>query len=177
MWWDAVKSLRGIAFLFFCGWCSACTTQTSSTIMYARSVRVLLVEDNPADVWLLREALRLAQFPIQLTVACDGVEATRYLRQLEVQNSGDVPDLILLDLNLPRKNGREVLADVKRSGFLQRVPIVILSSSNADEERRQGGELKASAFMTKPSSLPAYVEMVQGMEKFWLGGTGLRRTA
>jgi CheY-like chemotaxis protein len=145
--------------------------------MYPRSIRLLLVEDNPSDVWLVREALRLAQFPVQLTVARDGVEATRYLHQVETQSGDSRPDLILLDLNLPRKNGREVLADIRRSRVLQPIPILILSSSNAEEEKQQANELKASGFMTKPNSLPAYVDMVRGMEKFWLKGLELRQTA
>jgi two-component system, chemotaxis family, response regulator Rcp1 len=144
--------------------------------MHSRNIRLLLVEDNPGDVWLMREALRLAQFPVQLTLARDGVEATRYLHEIEAQGS-DRPDLVLLDLNLPRRNGREVLADIKRSNVLKTIPVVILSSSNADEERQQANALKASGFMTKPNSLPAYVEMAREMEKFWLPGVELRRTA
>jgi CheY-like chemotaxis protein len=176
---EALKLLIKICFVVFSRLViSVHKSVAKQYFMYSRNARVLLVEDNPADVWLLREALRLAQFPIQLTVARDGVEATRYLRQVELQNSADaLPDLVLLDLNLPRKNGREVLADIRRSRVLQTVPIVILSTSNGDEDRWQANELKASGFITKPNSLPAYVEMVRGMEKFWLGGMELRRTA
>jgi CheY-like chemotaxis protein len=144
--------------------------------MCSGKVRILLVEDSPSDVWLLREALRLAQMRVQLTIARDGVEATRYLHQLEALG-GDYPDLILLDLNLPRRNGREVLGQIKRSRKLQSIPVVILSSSQADEDRRHAWALQAEGFFTKPSSLPAYVEMVRGMDKFWSGGFKLRRTA
>ncbi len=135
--------------------------------LYPRDIRLLLVEDNPADVWLLREALRLAQLPIQLTVARDGMEATRHLHQLE-NTPNDHPDLVLLDLNLPRRNGREVLAEMKRSPTLQSIPVVILSSSTSDDERRQVSRLQAAGFITKPSGLPAYIEMVCGIERFWL---------
>lgn len=149
--------------------------------MYSRDIRLLLVEDNPSDVWLLREALSLAQFPVQLTVATDGVEASRYLHQMEL-DSANIPDLVLLDLNLPRRNGREVLADMQRSAILQAIPVVVLSSSSADDDRRQALHLRAASFVTKPSSLPAYVEMVRGIERFWLRGMesekpALRRTA
>jgi two-component system, chemotaxis family, response regulator Rcp1 len=144
--------------------------------MDSRKIRILLVEDNPSDVWLMREALRLAQFPVQLTVARDGVEATQYLHQVEAKTY-DSPDLVLLDLNLPRKNGREVLAHIRRSRTLDSIPVVVLTSSSAEEDRREASRLKVSGFMTKPSSLPAYVDMARGMEKFWVGGMDLRRTA
>lgn len=144
--------------------------------MHAGNIRILLVEDSPSDVWLMREALRLAQIPVVLTVAKDGMEASRYLHQLEILG-GDYPDLILLDLNLPRRNGREVLRDIKRSRKLQPIPVVVLSSSQAEEDRRQAFALQAEGFFTKPSSLPAYVEMVRGMDKFWLVGFQLQRTA
>ncbi len=143
----------------------------------ARSgIRLLLVEDNPADVWLLREALRLAQFPTDITVLKDGLEATRYLHKVEAGMS-ECPRLVLLDLNLPLRNGREVLADMKRSPRLAAIPVVILSSSSAEEDQRQAGQLKASGFLTKPSCLPDYVQLVQGLERFWSDETGLRRTA
>jgi len=143
---------------------------------YAHDLRLLLVEDNPGDVWLMKEALRLAQVPAEVTVAHDGVEASRYLHQVEA-NGSDGPDLVLLDLNLPRRNGREVLADIKRSAVLRAIPVVILSSSNSDEERRQVYQLKAEGFVIKPTGLPAYVEMIKGMEKFWAGQAELRPTA
>jgi two-component system, chemotaxis family, response regulator Rcp1 len=143
---------------------------------YYRPVRLLLVEDNPSDVWLLREALRLSEFPVNITIARDGVEATHYLHQVEAQID-QKPDLVLLDLNLPRKNGCEVLSEVKRSRVLQPIPIVVLTSSSAEEERRQALELKASAFLTKPDSLPDYVDMVLGLERFWQPDLNLPQTA
>ena len=144
--------------------------------MHAGNFRILLVEDTPSDVWLMREALRLAQIPVLLTVASDGMEARRYLHQLEIQGA-DYPDLILLDLNLPRRNGRELLGDIKRSRKLQPIPVVVLSSSQAEEDQWQACALQAEGFVTKPNSLPAYVEMVRGLDKFWLTGFELRRTA
>jgi chemotaxis family two-component system response regulator Rcp1 len=144
--------------------------------MYPRNVRILLVEDTPSDVWLFREALRLAQIPVQLTVARDGVEALHYLRQL-AQTLPDLPDLIVLDLNLPRKNGREVLSEINSLPGLDHIPAIVLSSSDADDDREQAYKLHARSFFTKPNSLPAYVEMVQGLEKFWLHHFQLRKTA
>jgi len=139
-------------------------------------IRVLLVEDSPSDIWLVKEALRLSQFPVQVTIARDGIEATEYLHRAE-KGAADWPDLVLLDLNLPRKNGREVLTEVKASPSLHSIPIVVLTSSNAEDDMRHAYALSACSFITKPSSLPAYVDMVRGMEKFWLGGIQLRQTA
>ena len=139
-------------------------------------VLVLLVEDAASDVWLIKEAFRLSQFPVQVTLARDGVEAIDYLRKAE-KGAADWPDLILLDLNLPRKNGHEVLADIKSSSTLRSIPVVMLTSSDAEDDIRNSYALNAACFLTKPSSLPAYVDLVRGMEKFWLGGIHLRRTA
>jgi chemotaxis family two-component system response regulator Rcp1 len=140
------------------------------------SVRVLLVEDTPSDAWLIKEAFRVSQFPAHVISMRDGVEAIEYLRNAE-KGAADWPDLILLDLNLPKKNGHEVLADIKASPTLRSIPVVMLTSSDAEDDMRYSYALHASCFLTKPSSLPAYVDLVRGMEKFWLGGIQLRRTA
>jgi chemotaxis family two-component system response regulator Rcp1 len=144
--------------------------------MYRRSIRLLLIEDCASDVWLVREALRLAQVRVQMTIARDGVEATDYLRSVQMKTVA-CPDLIVLDLNLPRKNGHEVLAEIKSSPWLQGIPIVVFSGSNADGDRRRAYELHASCFITKPDNLPAYVETVRDMEKFWLSSLRLRQPA
>jgi len=144
--------------------------------MYSRSVRVLLVEDSPSDVWLLKEAFRLAKFPVQATVAHDGVQASDYLREVEA-GIKICPDLIVLDLNLPRKNGRELLAEIRHCPALRSIPIVMLSSSDSEDDKRQAYQLHASYFLTKPNSLPDYVEMVKKMERFWLSSFDLRKTA
>jgi CheY-like chemotaxis protein len=144
--------------------------------MYPRSFRILLIDDSPSDVWLVKEALRLAQISAQIAIARDGMEATDYLHRIE-RNALDYPDLIVLDLNLPRKNGHVVLAEIKASSGLRHIPVVILSSSTAEDDRRSAYELNASCFVTKPSSLPAYVEMVRGMDRFWLSGLELRQPA
>jgi CheY-like chemotaxis protein len=144
--------------------------------MYSRSFRILLIDDNPGDVWLLKEAFRLAQTSVQMTVLRDGVEAIEYLHKVET-SLVDCPDFIVLDLNLPRKNGHEVLAEIKASSALRHIPVVVLSSSNAEEDRRNAYELSACCFVTKPNGLPAYVEMVRGMDRFWLSGLELRQPA
>jgi chemotaxis family two-component system response regulator Rcp1 len=143
---------------------------------HSHAIRLLLVEDSPSDVWLMKEALRLAKVRVHLTLVKDGLEASRYLHRVE-SDGVDGPDLVLLDLNLPRRNGREVLADIKRSEVLRTIPVLIFSSSDSDEDRQQAYRLKAEGFMTKPTGLPEYVEMVKGMEKFWAGNAELRATA
>jgi CheY-like chemotaxis protein len=144
--------------------------------MYPRSIQVLVVEDNPSDIWLIREALRLAQIPVELAIAQDGVQATRYLKQVR-QETAPRPDLVFLDLNLPGKNGYELLAEIKSVPSLLAAAIIVLSSSNAEDDRQKAYDLNASCFVTKPDSLPAYVEMARGIEKFWLGNLQLGRTA
>src|SRR5436305_7075053 len=114
------------------------------------SLRILLVEDSPSDVRLIREALRDTPLEVAVTLARDGVEAMDYLRQTE---AGLVkrPDIILLDLNLPRKNGREVLAEVKTDPNLKQIPVLIMTSSKADEDIMQAYSLNANCYIAKPA--------------------------
>jgi two-component system, chemotaxis family, response regulator Rcp1 len=128
--------------------------------------RILIVEDSPSDVRLVREALKESQLPVQVTVARDGVEAMEYLRQAEVGGAAR-PDLVLLDLNLPRKNGREVLAEVKSSPNLKRIPILVMTSSQADEDIEQAYALNANSYIRKPDDLKDYVHVVRAIEEFW----------
>jgi two-component system, chemotaxis family, response regulator Rcp1 len=134
---------------------------------------VLLVEDNPADVRLTIEALKDARMPTRLHVARDGVEAIRLLRD----ETGLVPrpDLILLDLNLPRKDGREVLAEVKKDEALRHIPVVILTTSQAEQDILQSYRLGANAFVTKPVEIDHFFEVVRSMEHFWLEVARLAR--
>ncbi len=131
------------------------------------SLRILLVEDSPSDVRLIREALTQAPLEVQITLARDGVEAMDYLRQTE---AGLVkrPDIILLDLNLPRKNGREVLAEVKTDPNLKQIPVLIMTSSKADEDIMQAYSLNANCYIAKPADLQEYVDVVRSIENFWL---------
>lgn len=130
------------------------------------SLNILVVEDSPSDVRLIREALKENAMPVHITVAHDGVEAMDYLHQAE---NGTVsrPDLVLLDLNLPRKNGREVLAEVKGSPNLKQIPVVVMTSSRAEEDVQQAYLLNANCYITKPANLPEYVKVVAALENFW----------
>ena len=131
-----------------------------------RTLRILLVEDSPSDVRLIREALKDTPVPVQLTVAQDGVEATDYLHQTET-GSSTRPDLVLLDLNLPRKNGREVLAEVKGSPNLKQIPVLVMTSSRSDEDVAAAYALNANCFITKPGDLEEYQSVVKAIEDFW----------
>jgi len=134
---------------------------------HGRSVRVLLVEDNPADVRLLREALADGQVDVDLQVAGDGEEAVRMLEE-SVDEPHRRPDLVLLDLNLPRMTGTEVLAEVKANPALRRIPIVVLSGSAADHDVRDAYDLHANAYMRKPRDYTGLRELVLQIERFWL---------
>lgn len=131
-----------------------------------KSLRILLVEDSPSDVRLIREALKETPVPVQITVARDGVEATDYLEQV-LRGSAVRPDLMLLDLNLPRKNGREVLAEVKSSPELKQIPVLVMTSSHSDEDVADVYNLSANCFITKPGDLNEYVHVVRAIEEFW----------
>ena len=129
-------------------------------------LKILLVEDSPSDVRLIREALKETPVPVQITVAQDGVEAMDYLHSTEVGASVR-PDLVLLDLNLPRKNGREVLAEVKSSPNLKQIPVLVMTSSRADEDIAQAYSLNANCYITKPGDLQEYINVVRAIEDFW----------
>jgi CheY-like chemotaxis protein len=131
-----------------------------------RPLRILLVEDSPSDVRLIKEAMRDTPVPVQITVAQDGVEATDYLSQVE-EGSAVRPDLMLLDLNLPRKNGREVLADVKGRPALKQIPVLVMTSSQSDDDVEQAYSLNANCFITKPADLQHYQSVVRAIENFW----------
>lgn len=137
--------------------------------MVVHAVNILLVEDSPADVRLTREALRDTKLINRLTVATDGVEAIAMLR-----NQGDYadlprPDLILLDLNLPKKNGRAVLKEIKEDPDLKRIPVVIVTSSTAEEDVVRSYDLHANCYVTKPLELSNFVDVVKAIEGFWVG--------
>ena len=131
-----------------------------------RPLRILLVEDCPADVRLIREALKETPVEVNISVARDGVEAIEFLGASETGKTVR-PDLILLDLNLPRKNGREVLAEVKASLTLKQIPILVMTSSRADEDIAAAYALNCNCYITKPSDLTEYVNVVRAIEDFW----------
>ena len=126
-------------------------------------VEVLLVEDNPGDVRLTREALRDAKVRNTLHVASDGVEAMAFLRRADAPR----PDVILLDLNLPKMNGREVLEEIKRDPALQDIPVVVLTTSQAEQDIVESYRLRANAYVTKPVGLQQFLAVVQSIEHFW----------
>ena len=138
-----------------------------NTRPYSRPVEILLVEDNPGDVRLTREALREGKVRNNLYVAADGVEALRFLRR-EGEHAGAVrPDLILLDLNLPRKDGREVLEEVKADPSLRYIPVVVLTSSQAEQDIVRAYDLHANCYVSKPVDLDQFIHVVKSIEDFW----------
>jgi CheY-like chemotaxis protein len=128
---------------------------------------VLLVEDNPGDVRLTEEALKENKFYADLQVTKDGVEALRFLRQQGPYADARRPDLILLDLNLPRKDGRAVLAEIKSDSDLRRIPVVILTTSQAEEDILKTYDLHANCYVTKPVDLYQFVKVVRSIKDFW----------
>lgn len=131
-------------------------------------VEILLVEDNAGDVRLTQEALRDAKVSNNLWVVSDGVQAMQFLHQDEDFRDAVRPDLILLDLNLPRMSGREVLAAVKEDPVLQHIPVVILTTSKAEQDVLASYRLRANAFVTKPVDLEQFLRVVRSIEQFWL---------
>lgn len=131
-------------------------------------IRVLLVEDNPGDVRLTREAFHEANDAIQMHVASDGVEAMAFLRREDPHADAPRPDLILLDLNLPKMDGREVLARVKGDAGLKTIPTVILTTSDAEADILKSYQLHANAFVSKPLQLDAFQSLVTCINDFWL---------
>jgi CheY-like chemotaxis protein len=134
----------------------------------ARPVDILLVEDNPGDVRLTVESLREARVRNALHVARDGVEALAFLRQEGRYADAVRPDLILLDLNLPRMDGREVLAQVKADPRLKTIPVVVLTTSSADQDVLRSYELHANCYVTKPVDLEQFMSVMQTIYTFWL---------
>jgi two-component system, chemotaxis family, response regulator Rcp1 len=129
---------------------------------------VLLVEDNPGDVRLTREAFREANMLIQLHVASDGVEAMAFVRQEAAHADAPRPDLILLDLNLPRMDGREVLALIKGDKNLKTIPTIILTTSGTQADILRSYQLHANAYVSKPLQLDAFQSLVSCINEFWL---------
>lgn len=133
-----------------------------------RPVEILLVEDNPADVELTQEALHEHKIRNNLSVVTDGEKAMAFLRRAPGYEDAPRPDLMLLDLNLPRKDGREVLAEVKADPALKTIPVVILTTSKAEEDILRSYELQANCYVTKPVQLSQFLEVVRAIDAFWL---------
>jgi CheY-like chemotaxis protein len=133
-----------------------------------RPIDILLVEDAPSDVRLTREALKDAKILNTLHVVQDGVAAMDFLRQQGQYAGNPRPALILLDLNLPKKDGREVLAEIKQDENLKRIPVVVLTTSKAEEDIVRAYNLHANAFVTKPVDLAQFLNVIRTLEEFWL---------
>ena len=131
-------------------------------------IDILLVEDNPGDVRLTRELLKESKVNNRLAAVENGAEAIAYLRRQGKYRDAERPDLILLDLNLPRMDGREVLAEIKRDPDLRRIPVVILTSSSADADVIKTYDLHANCYVTKPVGLDQFATVVKSIEDFWL---------
>lgn len=134
----------------------------------SRQVEFLLAEDNPGDVRLTQEALRESKIRNNLNVVPDGVEAMAFLRKQGKYAEAPTPDVVLLDLNLPKKDGREVLADIKSDPVLKRIPVVIITSSEAEQDILRTYDLHANCYVTKPVDLDQFIKVIQSIENFWL---------
>lgn len=135
--------------------------------MEPKTIHILLVEDDPADVELTREALERAKVKVHLDVVPDGIAAMAYLRKQGAYASAPRPDLVLLDLNMPKMDGREVLREVKKDESLKSIPCVILTTSEADADVARAYDLGANCFITKPVGLDQFAKVVKSIEGFW----------
>jgi CheY-like chemotaxis protein len=133
-----------------------------------KAIEILLVEDNAGDARLALEALREAKVHNHLSWVTDGVEALAFLRREDPYAQSPRPDLILLDLNLPRKDGREVLAEIKADEKLRRIPVVILTTSQAEEDILKAYHLNANCYISKPVDLDQFMKVIKTIKEFWL---------
>lgn len=131
-------------------------------------IEILLVEDNEGDIRLTREAFKEGKLSNNLHVAKDGVEALAFLNHQPPYAQAVSPDIILLDLNLPKKDGREVLAELKTHAKLKRIPVVVLTTSKAEQDILRAYDLHANCYITKPVGLEAFLGVVRSIEEFWL---------
>ena len=143
--------------------------------MSLKPIEILLVEDNAADVRLTEEALREGKVRNNLHVARDGMEALEFLKRQGKHAKATRPDLILLDLNLPRRDGREVLAEIKDDPELKRIPVVVLTTSSAEADILKSYKLHANCYITKPVDLEQFIAVVKSIDDFWLSIVRLPR--
>ena len=142
-------------------------------IRFDRPIRILLAEDNPADVLLVQEILKEQEVDCELSVARDGEEATDFLYRKGDYASAPRPDFVILDLNMPKKSGREVLREIKTDENLQTIPVIILTSSTADEDISQSYRDHVNCYIAKPGSLDEYMKVVKWIKRFWFTITEL----
>ena len=137
-------------------------------VMARVQFEVLLVEDNPSDVELVREALAVWSSPTRLNVVDDGEKALRYVRRIAPYADAPVPELILLDLNLPKKDGLEVLRELKGDARLAQIPIIVLTTSDRENDVKKAYALHANCYLTKPLEIDDFIAKVRAIEQFWL---------
>ena len=131
-------------------------------------IEILLVEDNPGDVRLTQEVLKEGKVHNTLNIVENGVQALSFLRKENEYSDAPTPDLILLDLNLPKKDGREVLLDIKKDPELKKIPVVVLTTSQAEEDILNVYDLNANCYVSKPVDLGQFIDVVKSIEDFWL---------
>lgn len=134
----------------------------------SRPVNILLIEDNPGDVRLAQEAFKEGKIKVDLNVVMDGLEAIKFLRKEQSYQNTKTPDLILLDLNLPKKDGREVLSEIKSDPTLRRIPVVILTTSSAEQDILNSYNLHVNCYVNKPVDFDKFFDIIQKIEEFWL---------
>jgi chemotaxis family two-component system response regulator Rcp1 len=140
----------------------------TAAVMNERAIHILLVEDNAGDARLVVEAFRQASARCHFSHVVNGVEAVEFLRRGGVHTQAKRPDLILLDLNLPRKDGREVLAEIKSDATLRRIPVIVLTTSQADDDIHRAYDLNANCYVTKPADFDQFTSVVRCLNEFWL---------
>jgi two-component system, chemotaxis family, response regulator Rcp1 len=133
-----------------------------------KPIDILLIEDNPGDIRLTKEALKEGKVLNNLSVVTDGVEAIDFLRKLNKYKDAVTPDLILLDLNLPKKDGREVLKEIKEDLQLKQIPVVVLTTSKEEQDIIKSYNLYANCYITKPVDLDNFIKVIESIENFWL---------
>jgi two-component system response regulator len=138
------------------------------TKTYVKPIEILMVEDNPGDVRLTQEALRDSKLHNRLQTVSDGAEALAYLHRKAGYENVTRPDLILLDLNLPKMDGREVLREIKKDSSLKRIPVVVITSSAAEQDILKSYDLHANCYVCKPVDLDQFVNVVKSVENFWV---------
>ena len=131
-------------------------------------VNLLLVEDNPGDIKLIQETLKENRFLTELTVITDGEEALNFLKRRGEYEFEPHPDLILLDLNLPKLNGQEILAEIKKDEELKRIPVIVLTSSTEENDIYKSYNLNANCYISKPVDLDNFIKVIRSIENFWL---------
>jgi two-component system, chemotaxis family, response regulator Rcp1 len=136
-------------------------------IIAEKIVKILLVEDNPGDVRLTKESLEESNIPNSLNVVNDGVEAIKYLRNEKKYAAAERPDIIFLDINLPKKNGLEVLAEIKKDPQLKRIPVIILTTSRAEQDIINAYNLHANCYIIKPLSFEGFLDVIKAIKIFW----------